>query len=139
MPARHVANGRAARALGPQVPQVGGQVLALDHRHGVLDGLERRGAVVLGGDGAQPEVAVAAVRVRRVQRDQVGQPALDHLHAVPGVLARHAVQVGLDLARGERVLHLAALVLLVVGDAAPADDAQRALVQLQDLVAVLFG
>jgi len=136
MPTGHVADRSSAGPFSPQVPQVGCQVSSLDDSDGVLDGLLRGSAVILGGEGAHLEVDVGPVGVRRVQGDQVGKTVAYHLHAVPGVVAGDAVEVGLDLAGGEGVLHAAALLLLELADAAPADEAKRALVELENLVSV---
>ncbi len=128
VPADHVAEGRATRSFVSQIPQIGGQIGALHDRHRVVHGRVGHGAVVLGGQRLQAEVAVGSVGVGRVQRDQIGQAVLDHAHAFPGARATHTVQVGLDVARGERVLHHAALVFLKVGDDTPANETKRTLV-----------
>ena len=57
VPAGHVAERRAARSLCAQIPQVGGQVGALDHRHGVVHRLLRHCAVVLGGERLKAKIA----------------------------------------------------------------------------------
>ena len=131
VPAGHVTKGRAARFFGAQIPEISGQVCALDDGHGVEDGLLGGRAVVFGGQRLEAKVAVGAVCVRRVERDEIGEAVLDHGHALPGRVGAHAVQVGLDVARREGVLHEAAFVLFEARDDAPADESQRTLVQLE--------
>ena len=130
MPAGHVSDRGAASPFGAQIPQIRGQVGSLHHGHCVVDWRIGHGAVVLSCQRHHVKVALRAIRLRRVQCDQIGQSILDHHHAVPRVTAAHAVQVGLDLTRRKRVLHASAFGFFKLGYAAPAHKSQRTLIQL---------